>query len=214
MRISRSPYLRISLQKRDTVCTYRVKMSEEAAFFLSFFFFFPTVIRLSARLIGQRDVLLSRCYTSSSVCLCMCVCVCVSIYVCVCASGYYTAVLMICVVSWAERTACCGTGCSRPGSARNGLQVRVSIGTQCSHQRRRRYSYSTAGTLCYFVASFQDLPLHFTLNALPQLLSLSLPLCLSLCLSLSSPCHCHFLKSRDPCGYFTGTFITRGGCEG
>lgn len=73
--------------------------------------------------------------------------------------GYYKAVLMICVVSWPERTACCGTGCSRPGSARNGLQVRVSVGTQCSHQQRQRFSYSTAGTLCYFVAAFQDLPL-------------------------------------------------------
>ena len=90
MRIARSPYLRISLQKRDTDCTYRVKMSGEAAFFL---FFFPRVIRLSARLIGQRDVLLCRCYTFSSVCMCACVCV------CVCVSGYYTAVLMICVVS-------------------------------------------------------------------------------------------------------------------
>lgn len=87
-----------------------------------------------------------------------------------------TAVLMISAVSWVERTACCGTGCSRAGSARNGLQVRVSVGTQCSHQQRQRYSYSTAGTLCYFVAAVQDLPLHFTLNSLPQLYSISLAL--------------------------------------
>lgn len=95
------------------------------------------------------------------------------------------------VVSWAKGTACTAAGCSRTSSARNGLQVRVSIGTQCSHQQRQRYSYSTAGTLCYFVAAFQDPPLHFTLNALPQLysilLSVSLSLLFALCVSASLP---------------------------
>lgn len=116
---------------------------------------------------------------------------------------------MICAVSWVERTACCGTGCSRPGSARNGLQVRVSIGTQCSHQQRQRYSYSTAGTLCYFVAAFQDLPPSFYTKRPPTTpLHVTLsppPLSACLCLSHSA------VSFSSPCGHFTGTFIVTGG---
>lgn len=102
---------------------------------------------------------------------------------------------MICAVSWRERTACCGTGCSRPGSARNGLQVRVSIGTQCSHQQRQRYSYSTAGTLCYFVAAFQDLPPSFYTKRPPTTplhVTLALSLLLPQCVSASLALRCHF----------------------
>lgn len=78
------------------------------------------------------------------------------------------AVDIMCCQAEVERIArcyfcrrCYGTDCSRRGSAQNGLQVRMSIGTQCSRQQRQRYSYSTAGTLCYFVAALQDLPLFF-----------------------------------------------------
>ena len=83
MRISRSPYLRISLQKRDTVCTYRVKMSEEAAFFLSFFFFFPDS-NPSQRASYRAAWCAFESVLHILVCLSMYVCVCVSIYVCVC----------------------------------------------------------------------------------------------------------------------------------
>lgn len=78
------------------------------------------------------------------------------------------AVDIVCCQAEVERIALCyfcrrrhGTDCSRRGSAQNGLQVRMSIGTQCSRQQRQRYSYSTAGTLCYFVAALQDLPPFF-----------------------------------------------------
>lgn len=77
------------------------------------------------------------------------------------------AVDIMCCQAVVERIARCyfcrryGTDCSRRGSAQNGLQVRMSIGTQCSRQQRQRYSYSTAGTLCYFVAALQDLPPFF-----------------------------------------------------
>lgn len=66
------------------------------------------------------------------------------------------SVLTISVVSRAERTVCCGTRCSRPGSARNGLQGQrvLEHGVLVSGDT----STVQAGTLCYFVAAFQDLP--------------------------------------------------------
>lgn len=109
------------------------------------------------------------------------------------------AVVITCCQAEVERIALCylclcrrrrrryGTDCSRRGSARNGLQVRMSIGTQCSRQQRQRYSYSTAGTLCYFVAALQDLPPFFFLSPHSLYTHFSLPPVKSLFYSVSPP---------------------------
>ena len=97
-----------------------------------------------------------------------------------------------------ERTACCGTACSlpRPGSARNGLQVRVSIGTQCSHQQRQRYKLQYSRNIVLLCGRFPRPALDVTPNTLLPLrysVSLALPLPLPL---LSLFLHCVIWKSE------------------
>lgn len=106
-------------------------------------------------------------------------------------AGCYTVLLTIRVVSWAGRTACCGTGCSRPGCL--GTERVTGQGVYwntvfSSAAAAVQLQYSR--NIVLLCGCFPRPALNFTLNVLPQLYSfrppppsLSLSF-LSLCASL------------------------------
>lgn len=110
-------------------------------------------------------------------------------------AGCYTVLLTIRVVSWAGRTACCGTGCSRPGCL--GTERVTGQGVYwntvfSSAAAAVQLQYSR--NIVLLCGCFPRPALNFTLNVLPQLYSFRPPpplflslffLCVLLCLTTS-----------------------------
>lgn len=129
-------------------------------------------------------------------------------------AGCYTVLLTIRVVSWAGRTACCGTGCSRPGCL--GTERVTGQGVYwntvfSSAAAAVQLQYSR--NIVLLCGCFPRPALNFTPTTLlvstPPPLSFSL-FSFSVCFSASLPPRCHF-EVWAPCGYYyTGRFIVTG----